>query len=239
MENRPIIALDFQNEQAVDQFLSHFPAEEKLFVKVGMELYYGTGPAMVKRLKAAGHSVFLDLKCHDIPNTVKKTMKSLAQLGVDMTNCHCAGGIEMMAAALQGLLEGSKDKKMPILLGVTQLTSTSEEQMHHDQRIEVSLQDSVIHYAKCAQQAGLAGVVCSPLEAAMIHSNVSAAFVCVTPGIRLAANEAGDQKRVTTPQTARHLGSDYIVVGRPITAAADPYQAYLEVKKEWSQAHEL
>ncbi|WP_166082610.1 orotidine-5'-phosphate decarboxylase [Erysipelothrix anatis] len=223
-----IIALDFPGRTEVMEFLDHF--EESLYVKIGMELYYQTGPEMVREIKERGHRIFLDLKLHDIPNTVESAMRGLRKLGVDMANVHAAGGIEMMEAARRGLGEG------PILLAVTQLTSTSEAQMHSDQLIEVSLEQSVLHYAACAQKAGLDGVVCSPLEAQQIANECGEAFLRVTPGIRPATSDVGDQKRVMTPSRARQNGSSYIVVGRPITKADNPYEAYIAIKNEWEHA---
>lgn len=223
-----IIALDFPGRTEVMEFLDHF--EESLYVKIGMELYYQTGPEMVREIKERGHRIFLDLKLHDIPNTVESAMRGLRKLGVDMANVHAAGGIEMMEAARRGLGEG------PILLAVTQLTSTSEAQMHSDQLIEVSLEQSVLHYASCAQKAGLDGVVCSPLEAQQIANECGEAFLRVTPGIRPATSDVGDQKRVMTPSRARQNGSSYIVVGRPITKADNPYEAYIAIKNEWEHA---
>ncbi|HFI0695329.1 TPA: orotidine-5'-phosphate decarboxylase [Streptococcus suis] len=227
-ENRPIIALDFAGREEVEAFLNEFPAQEKLYVKVGMELYYAEGPSIISYLKDCGHSIFLDLKLHDIPNTVESAMRVLAKLGVDMTNVHAAGGVEMMQAARRGL--GSD----AVLIAVTQLTSTSEEQMRSDQNIQTSLQDAVVHYAQKAAQAGLDGVVCSANEVSLIKSATSSDFVCLTPGIRPAGGEVGDQKRVMTPAEAARIGSDYIVVGRPITRAENPYQTYLAIKEEWN-----
>ncbi|MBO0472672.1 orotidine 5'-phosphate decarboxylase [Enterococcus sp. DIV0840] len=235
MSQRPIIALDFPSKVEVEAFLDKFPKEESLFVKVGMELFYQEGPEIVRWLKAIGHSVFLDLKLHDIPNTVEKSMIGLAKLGVDITNVHAAGGVKMMEAAKNGLKKGTKDGgKVPILIAVTQLTSTSEKEMHQDQLIEVPLKDSVLHYAKCTEKAGLDGVVCSALEAKDIHQATSDAFVCLTPGIRPSGSEVGDQQRVVTPTDARKIGSTYIVVGRPITQADEPYEAYQSIKSEWN-----
>ncbi|WP_086313220.1 orotidine 5'-phosphate decarboxylase [Enterococcus sp. 7F3_DIV0205] len=235
MSQRPIIALDFPSKIEVETFLDKFPKEESLFVKVGMELFYQEGPEIVRWLKALGHSVFLDLKLHDIPNTVEKSMVGLAKLGVDITNVHAAGGIKMMKAAMAGLKKGTRNgAKIPILIAVTQLTSTSEQEMQHDQLIEVPLKDSVIHYAKCTETAGLDGVVCSALEAQDIHQATSESFVCLTPGIRPSGSEVGDQQRVVTPTDARKIGSTYIVVGRPITQAKKPYEAYLSIKNEWN-----
>lgn len=206
-ESRPIVALDFPSLEEVKSFLALFPTEEKLYVKIGMELYYAAGPEVVRYAKSLGHSVFLDLKLHDIPNTVKSAMAVLANLGVDMTNVHAAGGVEMMAAAREGLGDGPK------LIAVTQLTSTSEEQMQDFQNIQTSLSESVVHYARKTAQAGLDGVVCSAHEVALIKDVTSNDFVCLTPGIRPAGSALGDQKRVMTPAAARAIGSDYIVVG--------------------------
>ena len=227
-ENRPIVALDFPSFEDVKSFLALFPAEEKLYVKIGMELYYAAGPDIVRYVKSLGHSVFLDLKLHDIPNTVKSTMAVLAQLGVDMTNVHAAGGVDMMKAAREGLGIGPK------LIAVTQLTSTSEEQMRDFQNIQTSLAESVVHYAKKTAEAGLDGVVCSAHEVQAIKSATSKDFVCLTPGIRPAGSAVGDQKRVMTPRDAYAIGSDYIVVGRPITRAQDPVAAYQAIKTEWN-----
>ena len=228
-ESRPVIALDFPSFEAVKKFLALFPAEESLYLKVGMELYYATGPEIVSYLKGLGHSVFLDLKLHDIPNTVKSTMKILSNLGVDMTNVQAAGGVEMMQAAREGL--GDKG----ILIAVTQLTSTSEEQMQECQNIQTSLQESVIHYAQKTAEAGFDGVVCSAQEVKLIKEATSKDFICLTPGIRPAGAAVGDQKRVMTPADAYQIGSDYIVVGRPITQATDPVAAYHAIKDEWNQ----
>ncbi|HGR8032158.1 TPA: orotidine-5'-phosphate decarboxylase [Streptococcus pneumoniae] len=228
-EHRPIIALDFSSFEAVKEFLALFPAEESLYLKVGMELYYAAGPEIVSYLKGLGHSVFLDLKLHDIPNTVKSAMKILSQLGVDMTNVHAAGGVEMMKAAREGL--GSQAK----LIAVTQLTSTSEAQMQEFQNIQTSLQESVIYYAKKTAEAGLDGVVCSAQEVQVIKQATNPDFICLTPGIRPAGAAVGDQKRVMTPADAYQIGSDYIVVGRPITQAEDPVAAYHTIKDEWTQ----
>ena len=228
-ESRPVIALDFPSFDAVKKFLAQFPAEESLYLKVGMELYYAIGPEIVSYLKDLGHSVFLDLKLHDIPNTVKSAMKVLSHLGVDMTNVHAAGGVEMMKAAREGLGKEAK------LIAVTQLTSTSEEQMRDFQNIQTSLQESVIHYAKKTAEAGLDGVVCSAQEVKLIKEATSKDFICLTPGIRPAGAAVGDQKRVMTPADAYHIGSDYIVVGRPITQATDPVAAYHAIKDEWNQ----
>ena len=228
-ESRPVIALDFPSFQETKEFLALFPAEEKLYVKVGMEIYYAVGPEIVRYLKSLGHSVFLDLKLHDIPNTVKSAMKVLSELGVDMTNVHAAGGVEMMKAAREGLGKEAK------LIAVTQLTSTSEEQMRDFQNIQTSLQESVIHYAKKTAEAGLDGVVCSAQEVKLIKEATNQDFICLTPGIRPSGAAVGDQKRVMTPADAYQIGSDYIVVGRPITQAPDPVVAYHAIKEEWTR----
>ncbi|EGP5229094.1 orotate phosphoribosyltransferase [Enterococcus faecium] len=236
LNQRPIIALDFSTWQEVEDFLRFFPEEEKLFVKIGMELFYQEGPEIVRYLKDAGHDVFLDLKLHDIPNTVEKAMRGLAKLGVDVTCVHAAGGIRMMEAAMRGLEEGTPEGgKRPLLLAITQLTSTSEEEMHADQLIEVPLEKSVIHYANCAKKAGLDGVVSSAWEVEAIKGTAGDEFVCLTPGIRPEGTVAGDQTRVVTPSQAREIGSTFIVVGRPITQATDPYEAYRTIQTEWSQ----
>ncbi|MDY4034200.1 MAG: orotidine-5'-phosphate decarboxylase [Streptococcus dysgalactiae] len=226
-EERPIIALDFAAVEEVTAFLSLFPKEEKLYVKIGMELYYAQGPEIVRYVKSLGHSVFLDLKLHDIPNTVYSAMKVLKQLEIDMATVQAAGGVEMLKAAREGLGEG------PILLAVTQLTSTSEQQMREDQNIQSSLLESVLHYAKGAAQAQLDGVVCSAHEVEHIKAETPNGFVCLTPGIRPKGSAVGDQKRVMTPAQARIIGSDYIVVGRPITQAEAPVAAYQAIKAEW------
>ncbi|MGT2811623.1 orotidine-5'-phosphate decarboxylase [Streptococcus minor] len=228
-ETRPIIALDFPSFDQVKSFLARFPSDEKLYVKIGMELYYAVGPEIVRYVKSLGHSVFLDLKLHDIPNTVRSAMAALARMGVDMTNVHAAGGVEMMKAARDGL--GAETK----LIAVTQLTSTSEEQMKEFQNIQTSLVESVVHYAQKTAEAGLDGVVCSAQEVELIKKATPADFVCLTPGIRPSGAEVGDQKRVMTPSAARAIGSDYIVVGRPITQAHDPVQAYRDIKDEWNR----
>lgn len=232
--NKPIIALDFPDFREVEAFLAYFN-EEKLFVKVGMELYYQAGPQIVTYLKEQGHQVFLDLKLHDIPNTVESAMRGLAKLGVDMTNVHASGGKVMMEAALKGLNEGTPNgMRRPLLIAVTQLTSTSEAAMHQEQLIPVSLNDSVIHYAKLAQAAGLDGVVCSPLEAQAIKDATSDGFLRVTPGIRPSDAKTDDQKRIATPSIAKQIGSTHIVVGRPVTRAEKPIQAYLDILYEWN-----
>ena len=218
-----IIALDFAGKEETLAFLDRFQ-EEKPFVKIGMELYYAEGPAIVRELKARGHKIFLDLKLHDIPNTVKKSMAVLKNLDVDMTNLHAAGTKAMMEAALEGLTR--PDGTRPLLIAVTQLTSTSQERMEQDLLIEKPMDQVVMHYAKCAAEAGLDGVVCSPLEAGKVHDTCGNGFLTITPGVRFADGDVGDQKRVMTPAAAKEIGSDYIVVGRPITAAADPVAAY-------------
>ena len=218
-----IIACDFSSMDATLNFLDKF-TDCKPYVKIGMELYYAAGPGIVWECKARGHKVFLDLKLHDIPNTVKKAMKVLSALNVDMCNLHAAGTIEMMKAAVEGLTR--PDGSRPILLAVTQLTSTSEERMQKDLLINASINDTIVHYAKNAQVAGLDGVVCSPLEAGMVKEACGQEFVTVTPGVRFADGAVGDQVRVTTPARAREIGTDFIVVGRPITEADDPVAAY-------------
>ena len=218
-----IVACDFSSKAEVMNFLDKF-TEEKPFVKIGMELYYAEGPAIVREIKERGHKIFLDLKLHDIPNTVKKSMSVLSRLDVDMTNLHAAGTVAMMEAAIEGLTR--PDGTRPMLIAVTQLTSTSQERMESDLLIEKPLDEVVMHYASCAKKAGLDGVVCSPLEAGKVHEHCGENFVTVTPGVRFADGEVGDQVRVTTPAKAKEIGSDYIVVGRPITAAADPVAAY-------------
>ena len=218
-----IIACDFASKQDVMNFLDLFQ-DEKPFVKIGMELFYAEGPAIVKEIKARGHKIFLDLKLHDIPNTVKKSMAVLSRLDVDMTNLHAAGTVRMMEAAIEGLTR--PDGTRPILIAVTQLTSTDQESMENDLLIKEPIADVVMHYASNAKRAGLDGVVCSPLEAEKVHGVCGKDFVTVTPGVRFADGDVGDQKRVMTPAEAKKIGSDYIVVGRPITAAADPVAAY-------------
>ena len=225
-----IIALDFENREKTLAFLDRF-TEEKPFVKIGMELYYAEGPSIVREIKARGHKIFLDLKLHDIPNTVKKSMAVLAGLDVDMTNLHAAGTKAMMEAALEGLTR--PDGARPLLIAVTQLTSTSQERMEADLLIDKPLDQVVMHYAKCAAEAGLAGVVCSPLEAGKVHEVCGKDFVTITPGVRFAGGDVGDQVRVTTPAKAKELGSDYIVVGRPVTQAEDPVAAYRRCVSEF------
>ena len=232
MNNKPIIALDFPSDKDVFQFLQRF--NEPLFVKIGMELYMQEGPDIVRQVKEQGHDIFLDLKLHDIPNTVKSAMKGLARLGVDLVNVHAAGGKQMMESALEGLEAGTAaGKKRAALIAVTQLTSTTEEQMQAEQKINLSLQESVLHYAQLTKQAGLNGVVCSVHEARAIADACGEDFLRVTPGIRMLGGEAHDQKRIATPDGARRDGSSFIVVGRAITGAADPVAAYKEVCELW------
>ena len=225
-----IVACDFSSAEATFAFLDKFTGR-KPFVKIGMELYYAEGPAIVREIKARGHKIFLDLKLHDIPNTVKKAMAVLSGLDVDMCNVHAAGTSAMMKAALEGLTR--PDGSRPLLIAVTQLTSTDENSMRRELLIDRPLDQVVMSYAQTAKEAGLDGVVCSPLEAGKVHQTCGDGFVTVTPGVRFADGDVGDQKRVTTPEKARELGSDYIVVGRPITAAADPVAAYERCVKEF------
>ena len=219
-----IIACDFDSAEKVFAFLDKFEGGRKPFVKIGMELYYAEGPEIVREIKKRGHKIFLDLKLHDIPNTVKKSMAVLSRLDVDMTNLHAAGTKRMMEAAIEGLTR--PDGTRPMLIAVTQLTSTDQESMENDLLIKEPIAEVVMHYASCAKEAGLDGVVCSPLEAGKVHDRCGAGFVTVTPGVRFADGDIGDQKRVMTPAAAKEIGSDYIVVGRPITAAEDPVAAY-------------
>ncbi len=218
-----IVACDFSSAEQTFAFLDKFTGK-KPFVKIGMELYYAEGPEIVKQIKARGHKIFLDLKLHDIPNTVKKAMAVLSNLDVDITNLHAAGTTAMMQGALEGLTRA--DGTRPLLIAVTQLTSTDQEAMERDLLIHEPIDQVVMHYAKTAKNAGLDGIVCSPLEAGKVHDACGKAFLTITPGVRFADGDAGDQKRVMTPAQAKEIGSDYIVVGRPITAAADPVAAY-------------
>jgi len=227
-----IVALDFPSKQRVMEFLDLFQ-EEKPYVKIGMELYYAEGPQIVREIKARGHKIFLDLKLCDIPNTVKSAMAVLRNLDVDMTNLHAFGTIEMMQAAIEGLTR--EDGTRPLLIAVTQLTSTSQERMQQQLLIDHPLDEVVMHYAKNAKIAGLDGIVCSPLEAGKVHDTCGKEFVTVTPGVRFAENAVGDQVRVTTPLRANEIGSDYIVVGRPITAAEDPVAAYRRCMDEFTR----
>ena len=225
-----IIACDFSSKAKVLEFLDKF-TEEKPYVKIGMELFYGEGPEIVREIKKRGHKIFLDLKLHDIPNTVMKAMSVLSALDVDMTNVHAAGTSKMMADAVKGLTRA--DGSRPLLIAVTQLTSTSEETMKKDLLIDAPIGEVVKHYAKVSAESGLDGVVCSPLEAGIVKETCGKQFITVTPGIRFADGEKGDQVRVTTPAMAKEIGSDYIVVGRPITEAADPVAAYRRCVKEF------
>ena len=218
-----IVACDFASAEQTFAFLDKFTGK-KPFVKIGMELYYAEGPSIVKEIKARGHKIFLDLKLHDIPNTVKKAMAVLSNLDVDITNLHAAGATAMMQGALEGLTR--PDGSRPLLIAVTQLTSTDQESMERDILIKEPIDQVVMHYAKTAKNAGLDGIVCSPLEAGKVHDTCGKDFLTITPGVRFADGDVGDQKRVMTPAQAKAIGSDYIVVGRPITAAADPVAAY-------------
>lgn len=234
MNNKPIIALDFPGEKEVFKFLQQF--NEPLFVKIGMELYMQEGPDIVRKVKEQGHDIFLDLKLHDIPNTVKSAMKGLARLGVDLVNVHAAGGKPMMEGALEGLEAGTPaGRERASLIAVTQLTSTTQEQMQQEQKIALSLQDSVLHFAQLTKQAGLNGVVCSVHEASAIRELCGEDFLRVTPGIRMLGGDAHDQKRIATPDGARKDGSSLIVVGRAITGAADPVAAYKNVCELWEE----
>ncbi|MGN0661484.1 MAG: orotidine-5'-phosphate decarboxylase [Oscillospiraceae bacterium] len=225
-----IIACDFSSKAEVMNFLDRF-TEEKPFVKIGMELFYAEGPQIVREIKERGHKIFLDLKLHDIPNTVKKAMSVLSGLDVDVCNLHAGGTVAMMEAALEGLTR--PDGTRPLLIAVTQLTSTSEERMKSDLLIDAPIDEVIMHYAKNAKKAGLDGVVCSPLEAGKVHEVCGKEFLTVTPGVRFADDSVNDQVRVTTPARAKEIGSDYIVVGRSITAAADPVSAYRRCLKEF------
>lgn len=225
-----IVACDFNSKQAVMAFLDRF-CEEKPFVKIGMELYYAEGPDIVREIKERGHKIFLDLKLHDIPNTVKKAMAVLSKLEVDMCNLHAAGTRAMMEAALEGLTR--PDGTRSLLIAVTQLTSTDQARMKDELLIDAPIEEVVMHYAENAKNAGLDGVVCSPLEAAGVHARCGSGFCTVTPGVRFAGGDAGDQKRITTPAGAKELGADYIVVGRPITAAEDPVATYKKCLAEF------
>lgn len=234
MNDKPIVALDFSTADETKSFLTRFQ-DEKLYVKLGMEVYYQNGPEIVKWVKDSGHQIFLDLKLHDIPNTVYRAMKGLAALDVDMLNVHASGGKEMMKAAREGVEEGTPvGSSVPQLIAVTQLTSTSEQAMRSEQLIQKSLLESVLHYAKLTEESGLDGVVCSAWESEAIKEHTSGQFLCVTPGIRPEGSLKGDQKRVATPRKAREQGASFIVVGRPITQAQNPLEAYLEIKKQWN-----
>ena len=227
-----IIACDFSSKEQTLNFLDKFTGR-KPFVKIGMELFYAEGPEIVRTIKERGHRIFLDLKLHDIPNTVKKAMSVLRNLDVDMTNVHAAGTVDMMRAAIEGLTR--EDGTRPLLIAVTQLTSTSEERMQKELLIGASINDTIVKYAENAKAAGLDGVVCSPLEAAMVKEACGVEFMTVTPGVRFADGDVGDQVRVTTPERAKEIGSDFIVVGRPITAAPDPVAAYERCMLEFAE----
>lgn len=232
MQRDVIIACDFRSADETFAFLDLFANEpQKPFLKIGMELFYAEGPAVVREIKRRGHRIFLDLKLHDIPNTVRRAMAVLSRLDVDMCNVHAAGTIEMMRAAKEGLTRA--DGTRPLLIAVTQLTSTSEERMQRELLIGASIGDTIVRYARNAREAGLDGVVCSPLEAGLVHEACGNAFLTVTPGVRFADDDVADQVRVTTPARAREIGSDFIVVGRPVTAAADPVAAYRRCLEEF------
>lgn len=228
MDTLPIIALDFDSTEKVESFLDQF--DEPLFVKVGMELFYQTGPELIKKIQQRGHQIFLDLKLHDIPNTVNKAMEGLAKLNVDMVNVHAAGGVKMMEQALAGIRKYNPETK---IIAVTQLTSTTEEMLHNEQNIQSTIEEAVLHYAKLAQQTNLDGVVCSPLETNILTEALGESFLKVTPGIRPKDAAQNDQKRITTPEEAKQLGSTHIVVGRPITQSDDPVASYQKIKESW------
>ncbi len=232
MDKEVIIACDFASPEAVLEFLDRFQ-EEKPFVKIGMELFYAGGPDIVRRIRERGHKIFLDLKLHDIPNTVRKAMRVLSRLDVDMVNVHAAGGVEMMRAAVEGLKEGRGDGTRPLIIAVTQLTSTSREMLNRELLIPGDINACIAHYARNAREAGLDGVVCSPLEAALVKEACGPDFMAVTPGIRYPDAAKDDQSRITSPADARRIGSDFIVVGRPITAAPDPVAAYRRCKADF------
>lgn len=228
MKDLPIIALDFESADKVNTFLGQF--DEPLFVKIGMELFYQAGPDLIKTIKSRGHDIFLDLKLHDIPNTVEKAMEGLGKLDVDLVNVHAAGGTQMMEAAVRGLRKYSKDTK---IIAVTQLTSTTEEMLHNEQNIQTTIEEAVLNYAKLTQKAGLDGVVCSPLEAELLTNELGSDFLKVTPGIRPQGAAVNDQKRITTPEDAKQLGATHIVVGRPITQSQNPVESYKNIKESW------
>ena len=232
MKKDVIIACDFASPEATYAFLDNFK-DEKPFLKIGMELFYAGGPEIVREIRRRGHKIYLDLKLHDIPNTVRKAMKVLSSLDVDMVNVHAAGTIEMMRAALEGLKEGRPEGDRPLIIAVTQLTSTSEQALHDQLLIDASMNDTIARYALNAREAGLDGVVCSPLEAALVKEACGPDFLAVTPGIRYPDAAKDDQSRITSPARAREIGSDFIVVGRPITAAADPVAAYRRCKADF------
>lgn len=231
MNKDVIIALDFPSKAETLAFLDRFPNGEKPFVKVGMELYYAEGPEIIREIKARGHKIFLDLKLHDIPNTVKRAMAVLSRLDVDMVNLHAAGASEMMRGALEGLTRS--DGTRPLLIAVTQLTSTNDAALKNELLIDTPMAETVMAYAKNAADSGLDGVVCSPLEAALVKEHCGADFVTVTPGIRFADSAAGDQKRIMTPEKAGTSGCDYLVMGRPITQAENPVEAYRRAVKDF------
>ncbi|MBU7592048.1 orotidine-5'-phosphate decarboxylase [Metabacillus halosaccharovorans] len=238
MERPLIIALDFQDRQEVETFLKKFE-DEKLYVKVGMELFYQEGPSIISYIKQLGHKIFLDLKLHDIPNTVKQAMRGLAKLDVDLVNVHAAGGKKMMQAAIEGLEDGTPEgKKRPACIAVTQLTSTSQSMVDEELLIKGDINEVVLHYAQNAKESGLEGVVCSTHEVESLNQNLGTSFMTVTPGIRMKDDSSDDQTRIATPDQARRLGSTAIVVGRSITKAENPYKAYLNVKKAWEEIGE-
>jgi orotidine-5'-phosphate decarboxylase len=235
MERPLIVALDFKDRKEVDHFLNHFQ-DEKLFVKVGMELFYQEGPSIISHIKQRGHDIFLDLKLHDIPNTVKQAMRGLAKLEVDLVNVHAAGGKKMMEAAIEGLVAGTPaGKNRPACIAVTQLTSTSQQMVQDELLINKEINHIVLHYAKMAHESGLDGVVCSTHEVEALQEHLGSTFITVTPGIRMKNDSADDQTRIATPELARRLGSTAIVVGRSITKQKNPYEAYLQVKKAWEE----
>ncbi|MCV9887590.1 orotidine-5'-phosphate decarboxylase [Metabacillus halosaccharovorans] len=238
MDRPLIIALDFQDRQEVETFLKKFE-DEKLYVKVGMELFYQEGPSIISHIKQLGHKIFLDLKLHDIPNTVKQAMRGLAKLDVDLVNVHAAGGKKMMQAAIEGLEAGTPEgKKRPACIAVTQLTSTSQSMVDEELLIKGDINEVVLHYAQNAKESGLEGVVCSTHEVESLNQNLGTSFMTVTPGIRMKDDSSDDQTRIATPGQARRLGSTAIVVGRSITKAENPYKAYLNVKKAWEEIGE-
>lgn len=238
MERPLIIALDFQDRQEVETFLKKFE-DEKLYVKVGMELFYQEGPSIISYIKQLGHKIFLDLKLHDIPNTVKQAMRGLAKLDVDLVNVHAAGGKKMMQAAIEGLEDGTPEgKKRPACIAVTQLTSTSQSMVDEELLIKGDINEVVLHYAQNAKESGLEGVVCSTHEVESLNQNLGTSFMTVTPGIRMKDDSSDDQTRIATPDQARRLGSTAIVVGRSITKAENPYKAYLNIKKAWEEIGE-
>ncbi|MCM3160430.1 orotidine-5'-phosphate decarboxylase [Metabacillus litoralis] len=238
MQRPLIIALDFKDQQEVHEFLQHFQ-QEQLFVKVGMELFYQEGPDIISYLKKLGHNIFLDLKLHDIPNTVKQAMRGLAKLDVDIVNVHAAGGKKMMEAAIEGLEAGTQEgKTRPMCIAVTQLTSTSQDMIQEELLIKEDINDVVLHYAQMAKESGLDGVVCSTHEVEKLNEKFGTSFMTVTPGIRMKEDSTDDQTRIATPDQARRLGSTAIVVGRSITKQDNPYEAYLKVKKAWEESEE-